>query len=145
MPMMGAECIWQTGGSAAVDDVINANGNSGPINVQDWANFLLLVSVGAPAGTNPTLAVHLDGLDAFGNTYQDLCSGQPVLSFSGGAAQNLQATMGLNAAFVASTAPGTPGNYNLLFCAPDEIVVRWVIGGTGGPSFPDVGMSLYAR
>jgi hypothetical protein len=140
--MMDATCLWQMGMSS---QTISANGNSGEINVAAWSNFILMVTVGVPTGSAPTLAVHLDGYDANGNVYSDLCSPEPVLSFSGGAAQNLQATVGLNAQFVASTAPGTPGNYNQLFCAPEYIAVRWVIGGTGSPTFPGTCMSLFGR
>src|SRR5580692_238420 len=113
--MMMGSMLWQLSANASA---VSANGSSGAINVAAWENFILMVSVGAPSGSSPTLQVHVDGADNFGNTYSDLCSPQPVLSFSGGGAQNLQATIGLDAQFVSSTAPGTPGNYNQLFCAP---------------------------
>jgi hypothetical protein len=141
--MMNASCLWQL---AQTPSVISANGSSGQINVSSWENFILMVSVGVPSGSSPTLAVHVDGYDNFGNAYTDLCSAtEPVLNFTGGAAQNLQATLGLNAQFVVSTSAGTPGPYNQLFCAPVNIAVRWVIGGTGSPSFPSVYMSLFGR
>lgn len=141
--MMNASPVWQLAETASV---ISANGNSGEINVSSWENFILMVSVGAPSGSSPTLAVHVDGYDNFGNAYTDLCSeAQPVLSFTGGGAQNLQSTLGLNAQFVVSTVAGTPGPFNQLFCAPVNIAVRWVIGGTGSPSFPSVYMTLFGR
>jgi hypothetical protein len=140
--MLGTECLWQLGASA---QTVSSNGNSGPVDVTDWENFILMVSVGAPSGSSPTLAVHLDGYDAYGNAYQDLCSNEPVLNFTGVAGQNLVSSIGIDAQFVPSTAAGTPGNFNQLFCAPQKIAIRWVVGGSGGPSFPAVCMSLFAR
>lgn len=140
--MLGTECVWQLG---AQSQAVSASGSSGPVDVTDWENFVVMVAVGAPSGSAPTLAVHLDGYDAYGNAYQDLCSNEPILNFSGGSAQALVATVGLDAQFALSTAPGTPGNFNQLFCAPQKIAIRWVIGGSGGPSFPAVCMSLFAR
>jgi hypothetical protein len=142
--MMNASPVWQLSQTASA---ISANGTSGEINVSSWSNFILMVSVGAPSGSSPTLAVHVDGYDNFGTAYSDLCSpeSEGVLYFSGGSAQALQATLGLNAPFVASSAPGVPGNFNQLFCAPVQIAIRWVIGGGGSPSFPSVYMSLFGR
>jgi hypothetical protein len=140
--MMNSTVLWQMGVAAAT---ISANGSSGEINVSSWENFIVMVTVGVPTGSSPTLQMHVDGYDANGNVYSDLCSPEPVLSFSGGGAQNLQATVGLDAQFVASTAPGTPGNFNQLFCAPEYIAIRWVIGGTGSPTFPGTYMSLFGR
>lgn len=124
---------------------LNANGSSPSIDVTVWENFLLMATVvGTPTGTSPTLGIHLDGLDPWGNVYQDLCSPQPVLSFSGSTpGQAAVATVGLDAQFVASTAPGTPGSFNQLFCAPQKIQLRWVL--STGSTWPQFFMCLYAR
>jgi hypothetical protein len=141
--MMNSTVLWQLGVSGTT---ISANGNSGEINVASWENFILMATVGVPTGSSPTLQVHVDGYDANGNVYSDLCSAsQPVLGFSGGGGQSLQSTLGLSAQFVVSSSAGTPGAFNQLFCAPEYIAVRWVIGGTGSPTFPGTYMSLFGR
>lgn len=140
MPMLGTQCVWEFPAAT-----ISQNGNSGQVDVTDWSNFILMVAIGGtPSGSVPTLAIHIDGYDAYGNAYPDIASPEPVLQFAAAANAVQEASMGLNAQFVAATAPGTPGNFNLLFCAPQHIGIRWVLGGTN-PSYPGVVMSLFAR
>lgn len=140
---MGASMLWSYQAPGALAGS-GTTGDSGPITVTLYDNFLVMATVGAPTGSSPVLDVHIDGMDAFGNWYADLCSPQPVLQFSGGSAQLLNVSVGIDAPFVAATAPGVTGNFNQLFVAPNVVRVRWVLSGTS-PSFPGFGISLYGR
>jgi hypothetical protein len=108
-----------------VPATINANGSSDSIDVNSVGVLLASVTVGAPAGSTPTLQFYVEVKDALGLWL-------PVLTM-------VQLT---GASFTyGSVGPGTANVYVLT----REARFRWVIGGTGGPSFPNVGVALAGR
>ena len=134
---MSGSQLWTSGPAA-----IAASGNSGPINVSGLpppgtlgtpnalAHFWLSLVTGTPSGTTPTLVLHVDGIDPFGNVLPDLAAlpaGFSLTTVAGLA----QASFGVS-------------ETGLITCAPAAIQVRWVVGGTT-PNYPAVQMSLYGR
>lgn len=111
---------------------ISANGNSGAIAVPSGIqNLWLALITGTPTGTTPTLVLHVDGQDAYGNTLNDIVTlpaGFSLTTVAGAA----QTSFGINAA---ST---------LFVCPPPLIVVRWVVTGTT-PNYPNTQITLLGR
>jgi len=108
---------------------VNAVNNSatGTINFSRVSNGLLIVNAAnAPAGSTPGLAVFVDCKDAFGNWV--LVSNSTAISGA-----------------VLTTSGTVWGNISSGYQLTDVGRIRWVITGTGGPSFSGVSFSLYGR
>ncbi|MDJ0460587.1 hypothetical protein [Streptomyces sp. H27-C3] len=102
-------------------------GRTGAIDISRISNGLLVVNVAdAPTGTNPTLTALIDVEDAFGNW---------VLTSN---------ALGISGSAIGSTGY-TYGNISTGYQLTDRARIRWAIGGTGGPSFTGVSLSLYGR
>lgn len=114
--------------SGSGDSISNVvNGQS--IGLNEVTDLALTVTVGAPTGTNPTLMVQVDMLDAAGNWILGVVK----------LAANI-------------TAAGTYVAYGGLHIGGAAAVVltgrcrvSWTIGGTAGPSFPGVSICLAGR
>jgi hypothetical protein len=104
------------------------NGSTaGTIDLSRISNGLLVVNVAnAPGGTTPGLAVFVDCKDAFGNWC--LISNSTAIS---GAVLNSSGTV--------------YGNISASYQPTDVGRIRWVVTGTGSPSFSGVSFSLYGR
>lgn len=111
---------------------ISASGATAQIPTLNWQNFWLSLVTGTPTGTTPTLALHLDGVDLFGNVISDIVT--------------------LPAGFSLTTTPGSThasfgvngSTANLYDAIPSLVVVRWVVTGTT-PNYPNVQISLQGR
>ena len=103
---------------------ITGNGNSGTINNLGrdlYPNMLTVWEVtGAVTGTNPTLDFYIEALQPSGNWLQIEHLPQLV------------ATTG--------TTPLSNTNINVVY---QSLRVRWVVGGTGTPTFNGVYIDLY--
>lgn len=111
---------------------ISANGNSGPIAVPSGIEFIwLALETGTPTGTTPTLTLHVDGIDAFGNILADIVTLPAgfALTTVAGAAQ-------------VSFGPGEASNLNITL--PPSIQLRWVVTGTT-PNYPNVQFTVLGR
>ncbi|MFI8301563.1 hypothetical protein ACIGCZ_37275 [Streptomyces nigra] len=108
--------------------VTNATtGLTGPIDVSKISNGLLIVTVAnAPTGTDPTLAVFFDVLDATGTTW----------------AQTSAATS-IGGALLSSTGY-TYGQISNGYTLTNVGRIRWEVGGTT-PSFTGVSFSIHGR
>jgi hypothetical protein len=100
---------------------------AGTIDFSRISSGLLVVNAGnAPTGTNPGLAVFVDVKDAFGNW----CLVSNSTAISG----------------AVLTSSGTVyGNISASYQLTDVGRIRWVVTGTGSPSFTGVSFSLYGR
>jgi hypothetical protein len=110
---------------------ISATGGSAPINTSTFQNFWLSLVTGTPTGTTPTLTLHVDAIDDFGNVINDLVTlpaGFALTTVAG----NVQTSFGVN------------GAANLLTAVPGLIQVRWVVTGTT-PNYPNTQISLNGR
>ncbi len=145
---MSGQLIWSNtppGGAGAA--AITASGNSGLISVSGvppagtfpgvgqvaaYQAFYLSLVTGTPSGTTPTLTLHLDGVDPFGNVIPDLVTLGSTFSLTttAGAAQD---SFGIGI---------TPAASNV--CVPPGLQVRWVVTGTN-PSYPNPQIALYGR
>lgn len=97
---------------------LTASGTSGPINVpQSIKSLLVDVNVTAVAGTTPTLDVYIEGQDE-NNVWFVLWHPTQITAVTN---PPLDQAMG-------------PGLQQAIV-VPDTIRVRWVVGGTAGPSF----------
>lgn len=107
---------------------INAvTGMSGTINVSKISSGILVVSTAnAPTGSSPTLAVFFDVQDSYGNW----CLTSNATAISGA---------------VLTTSGTVYGQISSGYTLTDFARIRWVVGGTGGPSFTGVSLSLYGR
>ncbi|MEW2420443.1 hypothetical protein AB0911_07855 [Streptomyces nigra] len=102
-------------------------GLTGPIDVSRISNGLLIVTVAnAPTGTDPTLAVFFDVLDATGTTW----------------AQTSAATS-IGGALLSSTGY-TYGQISNGYTLTNVGRIRWEVGGTT-PSFTGVSFSIHGR
>ena len=121
-----AKTLW-TNTAAGTGTTINANGNSGStlINLKDVTDLVLSVTVGAPSGSTPTLLVQVDMQDACGNWITQVIK---TASITG--AGTVVAYGGLHTSNVVLTGAAR---------------IAWTIGGTGGPAFPGVAISLIGR
>lgn len=122
---MTAQGIWE------LNQAVSASGSSGPVGVAAWENFWLSLVTGTPAGTTPTLALHVDGVDPFGNVIPDIVTLPAGFSLT-------------TAAGAAQCSFGVNGGSGLLACVPALIQVRWVVGGAT-PSYPGTQVSLFGR
>jgi hypothetical protein len=117
--------MW-TNVSGTTGQAIGASGASPQIATAGAGNLGLMVAVtAAPTGTTPTLTVAVAGLDAAGNPY------------------GIGATAALNA--IGNTAIAVGVGTNNGFVVPALVQVTWTIGGTGGPNFPNVDITLIGR
>lgn len=100
---------------------------TGLINISKISNGLLVVSTAnAPTGTTPALAVFFDVKDALGNW----CLVSNATAISG-------ATLGSSGT--------TYGNISTGYQLTDFGRIRWVVTGTGSPTFTGISFSLYGR
>lgn len=108
--------------------VTNAtNGRTGAIDVSRISNGLLILTVAdAPTGTNPTLAVFFDVLDATGTTWVQTSSATSI----GGA--------------LLTTAGFTYGVINNGYVLTNRGRIRWTLTGTD-PAFTGVSFSIHGR
>lgn len=127
--------LWTLAGSG-LPTTITANGDSttgaGPrpyIDIEDVTDLALIVVVGAPSGTTPTLMVQVDMQDASGNWIPAVIKLAANLTAAG----TVVVYGGLHG--------GSAAAYAVL---TGRARVSWTIGGTGGPSFP-AQISLYGR
>lgn len=112
--------------TANVKNQVNG-ATGGLIDVSSVSNGLLVVNVvNAPTGSSPGLAVFFDVQDAFGNWY--LVSNPTAIS---GAVLN----------FAATVAGNISTGYGLTYSGR----IRWVVTGTGTPTFSGVSFSLFGR
>lgn len=103
------------------------NATGGFIDVSSVANGLLVVNVAnAPTGSSPGLAVFFDTQDAYGNW----CLTSNATAISGAV---------LN--FAATVYGQISNGYNLTYAGR----IRWVVTGTGTPTFSGVSFSLFGR
>lgn len=102
------------------DDIIIANGSSESQNIRGAKHVDVLISVGNPTGTTPTIQFFLDILEE--------TSGETVRTYNGA----LLSAAGKDYITVDGL---TLGQY---------VKVRWVVGG-GDPSWPDVYTRLVAK
>jgi hypothetical protein len=101
--------------------------SAGTIDLSRISNGLLVVNVAnAPTGTTPGLAVFVDVQDHFGNW----CLISNSTSISGA---------------VLNTSGTVYGNISASYQLTDIGRIRWVVTGTGSPSFTGVSFSLYGR
>lgn len=108
-----------------VPTMISSSGNSDDIDVSMVGVLLGTVVGGATTGSGPTLNFYLDAKDALGNYL-------PILSFTQLTGPSLT---------YATTGPGTANVYVLT----KYVRLRWVLGGTGGPSFANCAVALAGR
>lgn len=124
--------LFRASGLALTDssDIVTANtinqvtGKTGVIDVSGVQNGLLVVSVASVSGTTPGLAVFFDCQDAAGNWVQTSAStsiGGVVLNSSG----------------------YTYGVINNGYRLTQNGRIRWVVTGTGSPTFSGVTFSLF--
>jgi hypothetical protein len=108
---------------------VNATtGRSGAIDISRIANGLLVVNVvNAPTGTDPTLAVFFDVLDATGLVWAQISSATSI----GGA--------------LLSSTGYTYGLINAGYQMTNLGRIRWVVGGTNTPEFTGVSFSIHGR
>ena len=109
--------------------VTNATtGRAGAIDISHISNGLLIVTVAnAPTGTNPTLAVFFDVLDATGTTWVQTSSATSI----GGA--------------LLTSAGYTYGLANNGYVLTNQGRIRWTVGGADTPTFTGVSFSLHGR
>jgi hypothetical protein len=101
------------------------------IDIHDATDLWLAAYViGTPTGTTPTLNVQLDVFDYFGNLF----AAELALTQLTGAVTKAQGSIGVHV-------QGTGTSLVL----PATCQVSWTIGGTGGPKFPGVCISLLGR
>jgi hypothetical protein len=110
------------------DGVTNATtGRTGAIDISRISNGLLIVTVAdAPTGTDPTLAVFFDVLDATGTTWVQTSAGTSI----GGA--------------LLTTSGYTYGLINNGYVLSNLGRIRWALTGTD-PSFTGVSFSIHGR
>lgn len=108
---------------------VNATtGRAGAIDVSRVSSGLLVVNVAdAPTGTNPTLAVFFEVLDATGLVWVQTSAATSV----GGA--------------LLTSAGFTYGLINNGYVLTNQGRIRWVVGGTGTPTFTGVSFSIHGR
>jgi hypothetical protein len=107
---------------------LTASGNSGALNLASAADVWLAVwATMAPTGTNPTLDVQLDLRDPDGNWFPQ-------------AVKITQLTSGPNYTSVSAGLHVAGG-----LVLPQYGRIAWTIGGTGGPTWPGVSISLVGR
>jgi hypothetical protein len=108
--------------------VTNATtGRTGAIDISEISNGLLIVTVAnAPTGTNPTLALFFDVLDATGTTWVQTSAATSI----GGA--------------LLTTSGYTYGVINNGYVLSNLGRIRWAVGGTT-PSFGGVSFSIHGR
>jgi hypothetical protein len=100
---------------------------AGTIDFSRITNGLLVVNAAnAPTGSTPGLAIFIDVKDYFGNWV--LVSNSTSIS---GAVLNTSGTV--------------YGNLSASYQLTDVGRIRWVVTGTGSPSFTGVSFSLYGR
>jgi hypothetical protein len=121
---MGARPVTVNG--AQFNGTISASGNSDDFDVRDITTAMFSAQVGTPSGTTPTLDVYLDVKDIYGNYLQ--------------VAHLVQFTS-TGAYSYAPVGPGTANTYAFT----EKARFRWVIGGSGGPSYPGCGFALCGR
>jgi hypothetical protein len=130
-----SKLLWNLAGSGE-GNTLTGPGDSttgaGPnsfIDIGDVTDLALVVVVGAPSGTTPTLMVQVDMQDAYGNWIP----GVVKLPANVTAAGTTVVYGGLHG--------GSATAYAVL---TGKARVSWVVGGTAGPSFP-AQISLYGR
>jgi hypothetical protein len=102
-------------------------GRTGAIDISRISNGLLIVTTAnAPTGTDPTLAVFFDVLDATGTTWVQTSSATSI----GGA--------------LLSTSGYTYGQISNGYTLTNLGRIRWEVGGTT-PSFGGVSFSIHGR
>lgn len=105
----------------------DTTGRTGAIDVSRVSSGLLVVTVAnAPTGSSPTLAVFFEVADAYG-TYVQTSSATSI----GGA---LLTSTGF-----------TYGLINNGYVLTNLGRIRWVVGGTGSPTFTGVSFSIHGR
>jgi hypothetical protein len=109
-------------------NITNATtGLTGAIDISRISNGLLVVSVGnAPTGTDPTLAVFFDALDATGSVWVQTSAATSI----GGA--------------LLTTTGYTYGQISNGYTLTNRGRIRWELGGTT-PSFTGVSFSIHGR
>lgn len=112
---------------------ITASGNSGPaaIDLLDVTDVTLLLTVGTPTGTSPSLTVQLDVLDPDGNWIPAVTKTAALT------------TAGTAAAFAGLHVPNA-GPASSPFVLPRWARIAWTVVGTT-PAFPQVSLSLTGR
>ncbi|MCZ4509955.1 hypothetical protein O3Q52_17470 [Streptomyces sp. ActVer] len=103
-------------------------GRAGPIDISRVSSGLLVVTVAnAPTGTNPTLAVFFDVLDATGSTWVQTSAATSV----GGA--------------LLTSSGYTYGLINNGYVLTNQGRIRWAVAGTDTPTFTGVSFSIHGR
>lgn len=123
--------LWQHQGA------INASGNSTALNISGASIdihdatdlWLAAFAPSAPSGTAPTLTVQLDVFDAFGNLFPAVLA----LTQLTGSTLKAQGSIGVH----------VQGGTSLVL--PAQCQVSWTIGGSAGPSWPGLCISLLGR
>jgi hypothetical protein len=108
---------------------VNATtGRAGAIDISRAGSGLLVVNVvNAPTGTNPTLAVFFDVLDATGLVWVQTSAATSV----GGA--------------LLTSTGYTYGQISTGYTLTNQGRIRWVVGGTDTPTFTGVSFSVHGR
>ncbi|MBT2508809.1 hypothetical protein J7I98_23565 [Streptomyces sp. ISL-98] len=105
----------------------DTTGRTGAIDISRVSNGLLVVTIAnAPTGTNPTLAIFFDVLDAYSSWVQT----SPATSIGG---------------VVVSAAGTTYGVINNGYQMTNLGRIRWTVGGTDTPTFTGVSFSIHGR
>lgn len=105
----------------------DTTGRTGAIDISRVGSGLLVVTVAnAPTGSSPTLAVFFEVQDAYGTWVQT----SPAVSIGGA---------------LLTSAGFTYGLINNGYVLTNQGRIRWVVGGTGSPTFTGVSFSIHGR
>ncbi|HSS39369.1 MAG TPA: hypothetical protein VLT58_11415 [Polyangia bacterium] len=123
--------FWQPQGTIASSSNSTAlNIPNTPIDIHDATDlWLAAFAPGNPTGTNPTLTVQLDVFDGFGNLFPAVLA----LTQLTGSTLKAHGSIGVH----------VQGGTSLVL--PAQCQVSWTIGGTAGPTWPGLCISLLGR